>query len=85
MPVVQLTDAAKQTVLEMRKAEADADELALRIDVVGVGVGGREYSYELLFERVAEARPGDDLATDDDLTVLIPATAIDKLRGATLD
>lgn len=85
MPVVHVTDAAREALLGMRSAEVDGDELALRIDVVGVGVGGREYSYELLFEKMAEAGPGDDLADGDGLPVLIPAGSIDKLRGATLD
>ena len=85
MPLVHVTDAARQTLLDMRAAETDGDGLALRIDVIGVGVGGREYSYELLFDRIAEAGPDDNLATDDALPVLIPAASIDKLRGATLD
>jgi Fe/S biogenesis protein NfuA len=85
MPVVHVTEAARTSLLQMREAEVDASELALRIDVTGVGVGGREYSYELLFDRVADAKDGDDVATGDGLPVLIPAGSIDRLRGATLD
>jgi Fe/S biogenesis protein NfuA len=85
VPVVHVTEAARQAVLDMRSAEPDGDDLALRIDVVGIGEGGREYSYELLFEPAGDAGPDDSLVVEDDLAVLIPATAIDKLRGATLD
>lgn len=85
MTLVALTDAARRFVEELRADEADADELALRIDVIGLGDAGREYSYELLFEPVAEAGPEDVLDRGEGLPVLVPADSIDKLRGATLD
>jgi Fe/S biogenesis protein NfuA len=85
MPVITVTESARQVVLDLRDAEPDGGDLALRIDVVGLGSGGREYAYELLFERVAEAGPDDSLDVADGLAVMIPADSLDKLRGATLD
>jgi Fe/S biogenesis protein NfuA len=85
MPIVNVTEAARSQVLSMRATEPDGDELALRIDVTGIGAGGREYAYELMFEPIAAASPGDELGFAADLPVLIPADSIDKLRGSTLD
>jgi len=85
MSLVTVTEAARQLVLDMRAAEPDGDGLALRIDVTGIGEGGREFAYELMFEPVADAREGDDVGESGGLPLLIPADAVEKLRGATLD
>lgn len=84
-PIVIVTEAARQTVLGMRAAETDGESLALRIDVTGLGEGGREYAYELMFEPVADARDGDEVRMSGDLAVLVPADSVDQLQGATLD
>ena len=81
--IVTVTEAARAKVLEIRSAEDDPDTLGLRIGVVGAS--GVEYAYDLAFEPVADAAEGDSVVTDGDLTVVIPADSIDKLRGATLD
>jgi Fe/S biogenesis protein NfuA len=85
MSVVTVTESAREVVLGLREAEVDGTELALRIDVVGLGSGGREYAYELLFDRIADAAPDDTIDEADGLSVLVPADSLDKLRGATLD
>jgi Fe/S biogenesis protein NfuA len=85
LPIITVTEAARRIVLDMRAGEADGEGLALRIDVTGIGDGGREYAYELLFEPVADAREGDELRVSGELPVLIAADSLDKLRGATLD
>lgn len=84
-PIVTVTEAARRVILEMRTAEADGGELALRIDVAGLGAGGQEFAYELLFEPVADAREGDEVRVSGELPVLIPADSVEQLRGATLD
>jgi Fe/S biogenesis protein NfuA len=84
-PVVTVTERARGTILGLRAAEADADTLALRIDVVGVGTSSDEYAYELTFEPVADAAEGDEVCRSGDLPVLVPADSVDKLRGASLD
>lgn len=85
MSIVTVTEAARRLVLDMRAGEPDGDDLALRIDVTGIGEGGREFAYELMFEPVVDAREGDEVVTSGELPVLIPADSVDKLRGATLD
>ena len=81
--VVTLTDAARETISGLRAAEPDGAGLALRLDVVGETA--TEYAYELTFEPVADAGPTDVVEHSGDLPVIIPETAVEKLRGATLD
>jgi Fe/S biogenesis protein NfuA len=81
--VVTVTDAAREKVLEIRGGEEDPESLALRIEVVGAS--GVEYAYDLAFEPVDSAEPGDSVVTEGGLTVIVPAASVDKLRGATLD
>jgi Fe/S biogenesis protein NfuA len=82
-PVITVTDVARATILGLRGAEPDPDGLALRLDVTGDD--GVEFAYELTFEPLAEAADDDVLFHSDELPVLVPASAVDSLRGATLD
>lgn len=84
-PVLTVTDAARQLVLGMRENEGDGDALALRIDVTGTDEAGQEYTYDLLFEPVGEAKEGDAVFPSGDLAVLVRADSIDRLQGAVLD
>jgi Fe/S biogenesis protein NfuA len=81
--LVRITDTARSTILGLRAVEPDGDGLALRLDVTGQN--GAEYAYELTFEPLDEAAPGDVVGHSGDLPVVVPADAVDKLRGATLD
>lgn len=82
--IVSVTEAALEKVLELRAGEEDANELALRIEVVGTQ--GVDYSYDLAFEVLSEA-DSDDVPTHvgGGLTVLVPGRDAPKLEGATLD
>jgi len=85
LPIVTVSEAARRVVLEMRAAEPDGDELALRIDVIGVGESGREYAYDLMFEPLADLDEKLELRDVGGLPVVVPADDVDKLAGATLD
>ena len=81
--VLMVSDAACSAVLAIRDREDDGEELGLRVEVTGtVGV---EYSYDLALDPIAEAAADDHLHTAGDLTVMVPSSSIDRLRGATLD
>ncbi len=82
-PLFSVTDKARKRVQEIRAEEADPDDLALWVEVIGVA--GTDYSYDIYFQALAEADPDDVQVTHDDLTVVIPADSVDRLRGATLD
>jgi len=84
-PVITVTEAARAVVGAMRAAEPDGDDLALRVSVIGVGEGGHEYAYELVFDPIADAGPDDELRWNGDLPVVVPADSVDKLWGAVLD
>ncbi len=81
--IVRITDTARATILDALAGEADKDRMALRLDVVGAS--GDEYVYELTFESLDDAEPGDVLRQSAELKVLVAADAVEKLRGATLD
>ena len=82
-PVLRLTDAAHERILELRQGEANAEGLGLRVEVTGSQ--GSDYTYDLSFEPVAEAAGDDDVREQAGLTVIIPAADVEKLQGATLD
>ena len=81
--VMIVTDAARETVLEIRSKEDDADALGLRVEVTGVS--GVDYTYDLSLEPVAEAADDDHVHVSEGLAVIIPANSVDSMRGATLD
>ena len=77
-----LTEPARERILEVRAAEPDAETLALWLEVTGVQ--GDSYRYDMYFQRLDEAGPGDAVQRHDDFSVVIPEASVDKLRGATL-
>jgi Fe/S biogenesis protein NfuA len=82
-PLVTLTDAAREKILEVRAGESDPDALALWLEVSGLQ--GAAYTYDMYFQRLDEAGPDDSVQRHDDLSIVIPHTSLDKTRGATLD
>ena len=82
--VVTVSDSARETVLDARSAELDADTLALWLEV-GSTTGPR-WAYEMYFQPAAEAAAGDHIDdAGNGLSLVIPASSVDRLRGATLD
>ncbi|MET0913907.1 MAG: hypothetical protein ABWZ68_11465, partial [Acidimicrobiales bacterium] len=82
-PVITVTDEALAQILELKAKETDAEELCLRIEVVGTQ--GVDYLDDLAFATLEEAVEGDSVATVGDLPVIVPADSVAKLMGATLD
>jgi Fe/S biogenesis protein NfuA len=81
--VLELTDDARQVVLDALAAEAGTTELALWVDVRGVESG--KYTYDLFFQAVADADDSDAVLLDGDLRVVVPARSIPRLAGARLE
>ena len=81
--VLTVTETAIAKILELREAEDDPADLALRIAVTGIR--GPEYTYDLTFEPVTEATETDIVYNQGDLPVMVPADSMDSLQGATLD
>lgn len=82
-PVLRVSDAALDKVLEVRAGEDEPETLALRVEVTGIS--GVDYTYDLAFEPLADAGDDDVRERYGDLTVVVPEGSIDQLRGSTLD
>lgn len=81
-PAFAISPRAKKRVLEIMAAE-EGDDLALWVEVVGTA--GAEFAYDLYFDIVAEATADDLVERGDEITVVVPAESVERLRGATLD
>lgn len=82
-PVLRLSDAALNKVLELRAGEQDADTLALWVEISGTE--GDAYTYDLYFQASADATDSDWVDQRDGLTVVVPGRSADKMRGSLLD
>jgi Fe/S biogenesis protein NfuA len=81
--ILNVTDIARQKVLRVRAAENEPEKLALWLEIAGVANG--KYKYDMYFQPIDYAGPTDVVQRHDDISVVIPAFSIDKVRGATLD
>jgi Fe/S biogenesis protein NfuA len=82
-PVFNITDAARDKILEVRAAEPGADALALWVTVTGEASGA--YTYDMSFRALDDAGDADVVQHHDDLPIVIDADSITALSGATLD
>ena len=82
-PVLTITPEARATVLEVLANEAEADSLALWLEVSGEANGA--YAYDMYFQAIADAASGDVVQPDEQLSVVVPSASVDKLQGASLD
>ncbi len=81
--VLTLTDEARNVVLDALAGEASPQELALWVEVIGTQ--GPGYSYDLYFSETAQAPEGAAVGRDGDVTIVVPASSVDKLRGSRLE
>ncbi|MFC0082338.1 NifU family protein [Aciditerrimonas ferrireducens] len=82
-PVLAITEAALSVVKQARDAEADADRLALWVEVTGAQ--GGSYTYDIYFQATADAGPRDEVQEVGGLAVVVPARSVARLQGARLD
>jgi len=81
-PVIDITEEALATILELREGEA-IDDLHLALRISGVGANG--YVYETAFLRPEDVMAADHVERHDGLPVAIAEGSVDDLRGAVLD
>jgi len=81
--LITISDAALETILDVRSREPDAADLALSLSITGLN--GLEFAYELTFVPASAAGDGDAVARYGNLPVIIPEQNIEELRGACLD
>lgn len=82
-PLLVVTAAAREKILEIRAREPEPDALALWLEVSGVQ--HTAYTYDMYFQRLDEAGPDDSVQRDSDVSVVVPQASVEKVRGATLD
>ena len=82
-PVLTISPEARVTVMEVLAGEADAQALALWLEVSGESNGA--YAYDMYFQALSDASGGDVVQQDDDLPVVVPQASVERLQGATLD
>ena len=82
-PVLTITPEARATVLEVLANESESEKLALWLEISGEADGA--YAYDMYFQALSDASAGDVVQHGDDLPVVIPATSVERLVGASLD
>jgi len=81
--IVQVTDRARNRAVAVRDEEPDGEGLVLFLEITEGN--GFEYGYDLFFDDEGAIRDGDVVQDEDGLKVVIPASSVHNLRGATLD
>jgi len=81
--ILSLTDEARNVVLDALANEAQSEGLALFVEVTGTRGAG--YSYDLYFSDRADAPEDSAIGRDGDVTIVIPARSVDRLRGSRLE
>ena len=81
--VLTMTDEARNVVSDAMNGEAPSDTLALWVEVTGTRGAG--YAYDLYFSELNLAPEGAAIGRDGDITIVIPAASVDRLRGSRLE
>jgi len=81
--VLTMTDEARNVVLDALNGEAPSDSLALWIEVTGTKGAG--YTYDLYFSELNLAPSDAAVGRDGDVTIVVPAASIDRLKGSRLE
>jgi Fe/S biogenesis protein NfuA len=82
-PLLTITDAAREKILDARAGEPDPDSLALWFGVSDPE--GASSTYEVYFRPLDDAGADDAVQADRELPVVVPGESVDKVRGSTLD
>jgi Fe/S biogenesis protein NfuA len=82
-PIVEITAEALEQLVRLRDEEPDGDKLGLRLEIASGP--GEEFRYDLSFDEYLTAAFTDEVRTHGPLKVIVPASDVESLRGATLD
>jgi Fe/S biogenesis protein NfuA len=82
-PVLMVTPAARAVVLDARAQEAEAERLALWVEVTGAHDGS--YTYDIYFQSASDAAEGDVVDDEEGLVVVVPEASVVRLSGGRLD
>jgi Fe/S biogenesis protein NfuA len=82
-PLLDITPAALEKLFELRDAEADADQLGLRLEIASAP--GEDFRYDLSFDEYLSAAFTDEVRTIGGLKVIVPQRDLEQIQGSTLD
>lgn len=82
-PVLAITEKAREKVLGFRAGVPDGERQAMWVEVTGLQ--GGEWTYNITLKPLDAAGPDDFVQQAGDLSVVVPATDADNVRGATVD
>jgi Fe/S biogenesis protein NfuA len=81
--VLTLTDEARNVVIDALNNEAPSESLALWVEVTGTRGAG--YAYDLYFSELNLAPEDAAIGRDGEVTIVIPAASVERLRGSRLE
>ena len=82
-PIVEITPAALEKLLELRDAEPDGEQLGLRLELASAP--GESFRYDLSFDEYLAAAFTDEVRTIGGLKVIVPQRDLEQIQGSTLD
>jgi Fe/S biogenesis protein NfuA len=80
--VISVTREAIEKIIEIRDGEPDGADLALMIEITGIQ--GPQFTYDLAFGPIADAKVDDVVERHGELTVILAGKDVENLRGASL-
>ncbi|MHB1208297.1 MAG: NifU family protein [Acidimicrobiales bacterium] len=81
--ILSLTDEARNVVIDALANEDNAAGLGLWIEVTGTQGAG--YTYDLYFSDLSDAPSDAAIGKDGDVTIVIPARSVSRLKGSRLE
>jgi Fe/S biogenesis protein NfuA len=81
--VLALTEEARNVVIDALNNESPSETLALWVEVTGTRGAG--YSYDLYFSELNLAPEDAAIGRDGEVTIVVPAASVDRLRGSRLE
>jgi len=82
-PLLRVTETAREKVLGFREQAPDPERQAMWVEITGVS--GGEFSYNMSLRPLDEAGDGDHVQHEDGLPLVVPASSVDKVSGATVE
>jgi Fe/S biogenesis protein NfuA len=82
-PIIEITAAAHEKLIELRSDETEPDKFGLRLEIISQP--GEEFRYDLSFDEFLKAAFTDEVRNLGGLRVIVPGKDVESLTGATLD
>jgi Fe/S biogenesis protein NfuA len=81
--LLAITDKAQEKVMGFRAGVPDGEQQAMWVEVTGAQ--GGEWTYNISLKPLAGAAPDDSVQQAGELSVVVPAIDVERVRGATVD